>query len=459
MKTILVTTYSPCIHGSYGIVSREIFKRVYDSKRYRIVHHGWFHTDLSNEVPWTVIPTNTRRNPHNGQQELDVDDIHGQKSFKDVIAKVKPDIVWALGDFYMLQHVFAEKKNYPSVQFICHLAVDGEPWHTGTVAPVKEADEVVAISEYGSQQLSALLQRPVPYIHHGVDTDAIYPFTPERRSKQRSVTSKGMFNDDSFVIGWVGKDQFRKQVWKYWELLHYLVHGDYVICSDCGRVTLKEYDKTTGQSREPGRLRMYDATYDYSYCWHCRSANIQSGKPRANVYGYFHMPYKPNDPWHPNQLQQMWKLEGRIYNTQNLGPNRGIDDDKMVGIYNLFDLFYCMSGGEGFGMPVLESMAAKVPVMYTNYSAHAEVVGDCGIPVNVNWIAEMNSCYDRSLADTADAVAKCNKIIDDRSLLQPLIDRGYERALSKTWESIGQEWLAFIDKIASRNTNALGVVI
>jgi len=84
MKTILVTTYSPCIHGSYGIVSREIFKRVYDSKRYRIVHHGWFHTDLSNEVPWTVIPTNTCRNPHNGQQELDVDDIHGQKSFKAV---------------------------------------------------------------------------------------------------------------------------------------------------------------------------------------------------------------------------------------------------------------------------------------------------------------------------------------------------------------------------------------
>ena len=199
MKTILVTTYSPRIHGSYGIVSKEIFQRIFDSKKYRIIHHGWFDVDHACQVPWQVIPTNMKQNPNGGPPALDEKDIHGQETFKQVIAKVKPDIVWALGDFYMLKHVFEEKKNYPNVQFICHLAVDGEPWSQMQTTPIINADHIIALSKYGANIISPLVNRPVDYIWHGVNTNVFKQYSPEVKHKLRMQSTGGKFDQDAFV--------------------------------------------------------------------------------------------------------------------------------------------------------------------------------------------------------------------------------------------------------------------
>lgn len=458
MKTILVTSYSPCIHGSYGIVAREIFKRIHASGKYRIVHHGWFHVDVSNEVPWEVIPTEQKM--VQGQPQLVQEDIHGQKSFKHVLAKVKPDIVWALGDFYMLKHVFDEKKNNPNVQFICHLAVDGQPWHGGTVAPIKEADDIVAISKFGSDILQPLLNRKVPHIWHGVDLENLYQVEADKRDKLRMESSAGKFHKDAFVAGFVGKDQYRKQNDKIWEYLHYMVHGDYIECEDCGKVTLREWDHGRGRSRDVGKLTMYEPNYDYTYCSHCNSTKVTNGVAQSDFYGYIHMPYKPTDAWNPNQLTQMWKVEGKMLNTKDLGSNRGIDDDQMVSIYNLFDVMYYPSGGEGFGMPVLEAAACGVPTMYTNYSAHAEVSGDSGVPIKCDYVTEMMSCYQRARANTADAVVKTLKLLRNPKILPKLQKKCLDLAEKNTWDVIGQQWLDYIDDVAEhRCTNAIGVVI
>jgi len=457
MKTILITSYSPCIHGSYGIVAREIFKRIHDAKKYTLVHHAWFHIDVPNSVPWTIIPTKMKM--ENGNQQLISEDIHGQQSFKEVLAKVKPDIVWALGDFYMLKHVFEEKANYPNIQFICHLAVDGEPWHRNITNFVSNADHIVAISKFGSGVLSKVLGKPIPYIHHGVDTKMIYPMDTERRHKQRLSASGGAFTEDAFVVGFVGKDQFRKMPWKLWEFIHYLVHGDYIVCNECGKVTLMEWDKMTHSPRDSSCLRQYESGYDYTYCYHCRSKEITRGEQRSKVYGYFHMPYKPNDAWDPGHLNDIWSVSGNMYNTQGLGSMRGLDDNKMIGVYNLMDMFYFCTGGEGFGIPAVECMAAGVPVMYSNYSALPELMPDCGIPVRVDWMCEMQSCYDRALINTADAVGKAIKIIDNRDIVKPIIEKGLEVAKVETWDVIGQQWLEYIDKVAEQCTDAVGVVV
>lgn len=457
MKTILVTSYSPCIHGSYGIVAREIMQRVHDSGRYRLVHHAWFHIEPANQVPWEVVPTQQKM--INGQVGLDDADIHGQKTFKLMMERVKPDIVWALGDFYMLKHVFDEKKNYPNVQFVCHLAVDGEPWHDGTVAPVINADDVVAITKFGSDVLKPLLKKEVPYIWHGVNLENMFQLEEKERDTLRLASSNGLFKKDSFVAGFVGKDQYRKQNDKFWEYIHYMTHGDYIKCKDCGRVTLREWDPSLGRPREVGKLTKYPSNYDYSYCSYCRSEKVVNGSPNGDFFGYIHMPYKPNDAWNPDHMTDIWKIKGRIINTKGLGSNRGIDDDKMVSIYNLFDIMYYPSGGEGFGMPVLEAAACGVPTMYTNYSGHAEVAEGCGIPITCDYVTEMMSCYNRARANTADAVEKTLKILANRELLKPLKEACVKKAEENTWEMIGQQWLKFIDDVAERCTNAIGVIV
>lgn len=461
MKTILTTSYSPAIQGSYGIVCKEIFSRIVPTGKYRIISHGWFHIDPTEQVNWQVIPTEFSVTPSGEKQYLEADKF-GEKSFRRVLQETKPDIVWALGDFYMLRHVFQEKRNFPTTRFICHLAVDGEPWHQGLIDFVRPADNIVAISKYGADVLSILMQKPIDHIYHGVNTRLMVSRSEEERGQLKPRLSGNVIKPTDFVIGWVGKDQFRKQNWKFWELMHYLIHGDYIRCSHCNRVTLKEFDKQLGISRQIGKLRRYSPNYDYSFCYHCKSKDIISGSPHPDVFGWSHMPFKPDDGWNPNQLGDIWRIRESIFQTANLGLNRGIPAEEMATIYNVMDMFYCMSGGEGFGLPVAESMACHVPTVYTNYSAHAEIAEGTGIPLDTDFTCEMNSCFDRAHADTADAISKLLPIIENPNRLDIVRQMGKnsrEKIINLDWDIIGKQWLDYIDNVAKDIKHSSGIII
>lgn len=456
-KKILTTSYSPCIEGSYGIVAREIFTRLHALNKYEIVSHGWFHVDANYPVPWKVIPTNTKINDK-GQRELDMSDKFGEQSFQRMMEIEQPDIVWALGDFYMLQHIGALKQKYPSTQFIGYIAVDGQPWHGGQTEAFKNFDLLVSLTNFGSRILSSVTGKPINHIYHGVNTSVFFPLEDERKKliKKSAIPNS---NDDTFVIGWVGRNQFRKQIWKLWELMHYLVHGDYIVCKDCTKVTLKEYDAQFGIPREIGTLQMYDADYDYSFCWHCRSKNIENGQKNDNIYAWSHMANHQGDGWDQNQLGDLWRIRQKVLSTSGITNTVGLKANALNEIYNIFDIFYCMSGGEGFGIPVLESMACKVPPFYTNYSGHAEVAKDCGVPINCNWMAEMNSCYFRALADTADAIGKLLPYIKDKSKLNSLKEKSYIKAKDITWDNIAKEWDFVLSKIAANHKKSTGIIL
>jgi glycosyltransferase involved in cell wall biosynthesis len=458
MKTILIVSYSGAIHASFGGVTREIFTRLHKSGKYNIIQHGWFHMDLAEEVPWKIIPTNMKRNDKGGV-DFDQGDSFGQKTFAGVIDDVKPDLVWVLADFYMVKHIFEIKNQYPSTPFIFHVPVDGEPWSDIQTSHFHTADKVVALTEYGSEVIHGVSGRDTDYIYHGVDVDLFRPLGDERREQIITSVTGGRLTKDSFVIGWVGKDQYRKQVWKLWELLHYLRHGDYIQCGDCSKVTLMEYDKVTKQPRSIGKLRTYDDDYDYKTCSHCDSTNVNRAEPNEDVYGWAHMAFKPDEGWNPELLSRNWDTEGSVFLTHGLTGNRGVPIKDLVDIYNVFDCFYCMSGGEGFGLPVLEAMACELPVFYTKYSGHAEVVGDAGIGINSLFACETNSCFDRAQAITADAVAKILPYIKDRSLAREVGPTARARASKYTWDKIAKDWEVYIDKVAANAKQSMGVLV
>jgi len=461
-KTILLASYSAAIHASFGHVTREIFKRIFESGKYNIIQHGWFHMDQAEEVPWKIIPTNFNKDEQ-GRMHLDGGDKFGEKSFDTIIKEVNPDLVWVLADFYMVKHIFDQKKNFQTVPFILHIPVDGEPWHEPMVANFATADYVEALTEYGRDIIRSLMPKKpkevINYIPHGVDESVFKKLDQSVAIEARKGSTNGNIDADSFVIGWVGKDQYRKQVWRFWELLYYLRSGNYLTCSDCTNITLFEFDKVTLQPRELGKIRMYDPDYDYSHCWWCKSKKIKKGLKRDNVYGWSHMAWKPDDGWNPNILGVNWGIKDNMYMTHGLSANKGLNAEDMAKLYNMFDCFYCMSGGEGFGIPVLEAMACEVPIVYTNYSGHAEVVGDAGLAVNTNFVCEMNSCFDRAAADTADAVKKTLSLIENKELRDELGTKGRERALTMTWDIVAKQWEDRIDEIASSIKHSLGVVI
>ena len=87
-------------------------------------------------------------------------------------------------------------------------------------------------------------------------------------------------------------------------------------------------------------------------------------------------------------------------------PTMGWD---MVTLYNSFDVLLHTTGGEGFGLPLIEAQRCGVPVITTDYAAGPENVG-IGLTVPYYDYVLVNSVGTRyALADidaTADALAK-----------------------------------------------------
>lgn len=75
---------------------------------------------------------------------------------------------------------------------------------------------------------------------------------------------------------------------------------------------------------------------------------------------------------------------------------------------------------EGFGLPVLEAFAAKVPVVTSNTTSLPEVSGDAALLVNP--------------LDEADIAGAMQCVIEDEALANTLRQRGVNRALEFTWD-------------------------
>jgi glycosyltransferase involved in cell wall biosynthesis len=104
-----------------------------------------------------------------------------------------------------------------------------------------------------------------------------------------------------------------------------------------------------------------------------------------------------------------------------------ITPEELAAWYAKASIFAFPSLDEGFGMPVLEAMAAGVPVLTSNRSALPEVAGDAALLVNPESIEEMAQAL-RELAGSEE-------------LRRDLARRGTNRSRLFTWEkAVEQTW-------------------
>ena len=98
-----------------------------------------------------------------------------------------------------------------------------------------------------------------------------------------------------------------------------------------------------------------------------------------------------------------------------------VSNADLAGYYARATVFAFPSLDEGFGMPVLEAMAAGTPVVASNSSALPEVAGDAALLVHPE--------------DTEALGAALRSLIEAPSLREELSKRGSERTRIFTWEN------------------------
>lgn len=95
----------------------------------------------------------------------------------------------------------------------------------------------------------------------------------------------------------------------------------------------------------------------------------------------------------------LFKLVEKLNLKKNVIFTGYIEDSEKPVLYSGAKIFLFPSLYEGFGLPILESMACKTPVISSNTSSLPELIGDAGIKISPHKKDEWVSAIDNLLSD------------------------------------------------------------
>lgn len=121
------------------------------------------------------------------------------------------------------------------------------------------------------------------------------------------------------------------------------------------------------------------------------------------------------------------KLIESAKSNPNIEFKSNVDNDELVKMYNESMIFVFSSFYEGFGLPVLESMACGTPVVCSSTTSLPEVGGDAVV-----------YCDPYSVDDIKQ---KIKMVLNDEKLENEMIEKGLERVKQFTWEQSAKKHL------------------
>lgn len=108
------------------------------------------------------------------------------------------------------------------------------------------------------------------------------------------------------------------------------------------------------------------------------------------------------------------------------------EEDKPY-IYKMSEMFLFPSLYEGFGIPVLEAMAAEIPVITSNTSSLSEVAGDAAILINpMDYTALAEAIY---------------MLLNNTELRNDLIKKGLDQCQKYTWEKSADQMMSVYEDL------------
>jgi glycosyltransferase involved in cell wall biosynthesis len=111
-----------------------------------------------------------------------------------------------------------------------------------------------------------------------------------------------------------------------------------------------------------------------------------------------------------------------------------VEDGDLPALYAAADCFVCPSRYEGFGLPVVEAMAAGTPAVVSDGGALPEIAGDAA-PVF-------------PAGDAGALAAAIEQVLTDARFAARLIERGRHRAEACRWERVVSRYVSLYRRVA-----------
>ncbi len=258
---------------------------------------------------------------------------------------------------------------------------------------LKKVNCPVAMARYGQRQVKELYGMDTKYIPHAIDTKIFYPMSSWEKEKCKA--KYGL--QGKFVVGVVQRNQGRKM---------------------------------------PDRLIKSFAIF---------------AKDHPDAVLFLHTdPYDVAAPIDITQLITRYKINNRVV-FSGMNFFNGFDYKQMNEVYNVMDIFYLTTSGEGFGIPIIEAMACGIPPVVTDYTTTQELLiedGVCGIPVALS--SELTGSWNVErgiMSDDAGAKA-LKRLYDSPELRKQYGEVGIEKVKKLyNWDKVGQEWVDLVEEL------------
>ena len=122
--------------------------------------------------------------------------------------------------------------------------------------------------------------------------------------------------------------------------------------------------------------------------------------------------------------------------------------DQLVATYNTADIHVLTTSGEGFGLPILESMACGVPNLVTDYSSCHEFVKGRGLLAKVNGTHDGQHGIERALVDEEHFLEQLQWAYDNREEMKKLGKKSLKYARTMSWEKTIPQWKKVIEEVS-----------
>lgn len=313
----------------------------------------------------------------------------GKDTLPRILSEFQPDIFVTLGDVWMVDWLAEGTLDHRPFKYFPYIPLDGVPLYRPWIKFLKQADRVVTCSNFGRQLVQdSLADGQVQMIYHGVDSDAFYPL--DNRQEKRPAELRG-----KFIIGCVARNQPRKNL--------------PILIKSCARFF----------------------------------------KERPDAILYLHT--NPDDiGWDILDLLHRYGIFNRTCISKSASIQKGVNKRKLNEIYNLFDVMVLPTGGEGFGLPILEAMAAGVPVIATGYSSCTELLQGRGELVAVKeFVTVGRHNIDYAIPDLEDLLDKLSLLYERPDLRQEHAIRGRQFAETLDWRFIADRWDRLFTEVAA----------
>lgn|SRR3990167_3531068 len=309
------------------------------------------------------------------------------------IHELKPKIFGILLDTFMCYPWFLNLDFSPA-KSLFYFPSDGGGFPVGCEQILKKVDVPVAMSKYAQKQVKELFNINSKYIPHAVETDVYKPLSEQEKLVLRNKWGlRG-----KFVIGCVARNQGRKMLDR--QMLSFAK-----VCKEMpNAVFLMHTDKQDPAS-------------------------------------YFNFEKLINDLGIQNRVI----FTGTRY-------FKGFDYKKMNEIYNLMDIFFLSTSGEGFGIPFIEAMSAGVPVITTDYTTAKEIIEDNNAGILVKCSDEILGTWhvNRGIMDINEGTKALIKLYNEPLTRKEMGLNGRSAVLRDyDWRIVSKEW----DKLLTEMLN------